>query len=84
MSSELPGLQVLPPATRTLTGVLPPLEAEHDADTLAPEHLPFYTHMSGTSMATPHVSGIIALMLEANPNLTPAQVKDIIERIAIP
>jgi serine protease AprX len=69
-------------STRTLTGVLPPLEAEHDASVLAPEHLPFYTHMSGTSMATPHVSGIVALMLEANPNLTPAQVKDIIERTA--
>src|SRR5687768_7272771 len=69
-------------STRTLTGALPPLEAEHDANTLAPAHLPFYTHMSGTSMATPHVAGVIALMLEANPHLTPGQVKDIIERTA--
>jgi serine protease AprX len=69
-------------STRTLTGVLPPLAADYDAEFLAPEHLPFYTHMSGTSMATPHVSGIIALMLEANPDLTPAQVKDILERTA--
>jgi serine protease AprX len=69
-------------STRTLTGALPPLEAQHDADTLDPAYLPFYTHMSGTSMATPHVAGIVALILEANPNLTPMQVKDIIERTA--
>jgi serine protease AprX len=69
-------------STRALTGVLPPLEAQNDAENLDPAYVPFYTHMSGTSMATPHVSGIIALMLEANPYLTPGQVKDILERTA--
>lgn len=69
-------------STRALTGALPPLAAEQDATFLAPEHLPFYTHMSGTSMATPHVAGVVALMLEANPNLTPAQVKAILEETA--
>jgi len=37
-----------------------------------------FVGMSGTSMATPHVSGVAALMLEANPDLTPAQVKEIL------
>ncbi|MFC5570748.1 S8 family serine peptidase [Lysobacter yangpyeongensis] len=75
-----PGVDIV--STRDLLGVLPPLEAQHDAETLEPQYLPFYTHMSGTSMATPHVAGIIALMLEANPGLTPAQVKDILIRTA--
>ena len=75
-----PGVDII--STRDLAGALPPLEAQHDAETLDPAYLPYYTHMSGTSMATPHVAGIVALMLEANPNLTPAQVKDILERTA--
>ena len=75
-----PGVDIV--STRTLTGALPPLEAQNDAATIDAAYLPFYTHMSGTSMATPHVAGIVALMLEANPNLSPAQVKDIIERTA--
>ena len=43
---------------------------------------PYYTIMSGTSMATPHVAGIVGLMLQANPLLTPDQVKQILRETA--
>ncbi|XZF16327.1 S8/S53 family peptidase [Chitinophagaceae bacterium MMS25-I14] len=43
----------------------------------------YYAIMAGTSMASPAAAGIIALLLEANPALTPAQVKDILAQTAI-
>lgn len=45
---------------------------------------PFYGTASGTSMATPHVAGIVALMMQANPELTPAQVEGILIDTATP
>ena len=38
--------------------------------------------MQGTSMSAPHVTGVIALMLEANPELDPAQARDELTRTA--
>jgi serine protease AprX len=42
-----------------------------------------YESMTGTSMATPFVSGAVALMLQANPSLTPNLIKGILEYTAI-
>ena len=39
---------------------------------------PGIVNASGTSMAAPHISGVAALILEKNPNLTPAQVRTLI------
>jgi serine protease AprX len=41
-----------------------------------------YTTMSGTSMATPICAGVVALILEGNPSLTPNQVKEILLQTA--
>lgn len=43
-----------------------------------------YSGLQGTSMAAPHVAGVIGLMLSVNPNLTPLDIRQIIAETATP
>jgi len=75
-----PGVSII--SARATGSSLSPLSAANDIRGIPPENLVHYTTLSGTSMAAPHAAGIVALMLDANPNLTPAVIKDIIQDTA--
>jgi serine protease AprX len=57
-----------------------PVCSAHRSPELDPPNL--YATLSGTSMAAPHVSGIVALLYQVNPRLTPARVEDVLEDTA--
>ena len=52
----------------------------HAGMVLDPPNL--YSSLSGTSMAAPHVAGIVAQMYQVDPTLTPAEVEDVVEDTA--
>jgi serine protease AprX len=63
----------------------PTLDGRVKPDVVAPGVLIFaakngggYTALSGTSMATPHVSGVVALIVSGKKGLLPDQVKNVI------
>lgn len=81
-----PGVSVVSTRSLGVLGVMGVLGLESGSDLqyLTPAELPFYTRSSGTSFSAPQVAGAIALMLDANPSLTPPQIQDILQRTATP
>jgi len=70
------------PGETNLAGTAPYLG--NDLNTISPAYLPFYTTSQGTSFSTPQVTGVVALMMEANPLLTPDEVVTILRQTATP
>jgi serine protease AprX len=74
-----PGVDVI--STRAVTNA-GANGGDDDIGAMDANHIPFYTMISGTSMATPHVAGIVALMLEANPDLDNLTIKRLLQESA--
>jgi serine protease AprX len=72
------------PGVTNVAGTLPVFVGANDLLTIPPAFLPYYTTSQGTSFSTPQVSGIVALIMEANPQLTPDQVVTLLRQTATP
>lgn len=82
-----PGSYIAAPKAMTgVVGTPSPVDATDPANPrfLSAEEIPYYTYKNGTSMAAPHVAGLAALVLEANPALTNQQVYDLLRATARP
>jgi len=58
--------------------VAAPGDPDHDVTSHSSSDTAYSNHFGGTSGATPKVAGVAALMLSANPGLSHAQVRDIL------
>ncbi|MGY1581320.1 S8 family peptidase [Streptomyces sp. MN13] len=71
------------PGGQTSTGTANGIYSTLNSGTKTPS-TESYAYYQGTSMATPHIAGLAALMESANPALTPAQIESAIKSNARP
>ncbi len=80
-----PGVRIISTKARTVSPFMNALSVlNNDPQNIPPAFLPYYYSSDGTSFACPHISGVVALMLEANSQLTPDEVVSILRQTATP
>lgn len=71
-------------ATRAITGTTDTALSPTDVGNVLPQYVLRYTTFGGTSGAAPMAAGVGALVLSANPAITPDQLKDLLKATADP
>ncbi len=80
-----PGERIVSTSSLSVQGVFGVSGAPSGSGAAVPvAHRWAYSEASGTSFAAPHVAGVIALMLEADPTMDPDGIKRVLQRTATP
>ncbi len=81
-SSRGPQVDVTAPGSNIVAARSKGAVIDFQNDATPPADRPFYMAISGTSMSSPHVSGVVALMKQAYPKLTGEVAEEILARTA--
>jgi hypothetical protein len=76
--------RVLPNLTAPGEAIISALSSDFPADSAVIVQGGGYQEQQGTSQASPHITGITALMLQRDPSLTPENVRSILQTTATP